>query len=91
MEDLYLLSRIFPLYQPQSDVHPPNLAVPGIEGGPDSPQTVASSKRPRERRDWMHTETSLLWELYETAYSLGKLTSKTTNNGKTLTRISIGN
>ena len=47
----------FPFYQPQSDVHPPNLAVSGIEGGPDSPQTVASSKRPRERRDWMDTET----------------------------------
>ena len=68
----------FPFYQPQSDVHPPNLAVPGIEGGPDSPQTVASSKRPRQRRDWTDTETFLLWELYETAYSLGKLTSKTT-------------
>ena len=81
----------FPFYQPQSDVHPPNLVVSGIEGGPDSPQTVASSKRPRERRDWMHTETSLLWELYETAYSLGKLASKTAHDGKTLTRISIGN
>ena len=56
----------------------PNLAVPGIEGGPNSPQTVASSKRPRQRRDWTDTETSLLWELYETAYSLGKLTSKAT-------------
>ena len=68
----------FPFYQPQSDVHPPNLAVTGIEGGPNSPQTVASSKRPRQRRDWTDTETSLLRELYETAYSLGKLTSKTT-------------
>jgi len=68
----------FPFYQPQSDVHSPNLAVPGIEGGPNSTQTVASSKRPRQRRDWTDTETSLLWELYETAYSLGKLTSKTT-------------
>lgn len=64
----------FPFYQPQSDVYPPNLAVPGIDGC----QTVASSKRPRQRRDWTDTETSLLWELYETAYSLGKLTSKTT-------------
>lgn len=74
----------FPFYQPQSDVHPPNLAVPGIKGRPNSPQTVASSKCPRQRRDWTDTEISLLWELNETAYSLGKLTSKTikANSGR---------
>ena len=47
-------------------------------------QTVASSKFPRQRRDWTDTETSLLWELCETAYSLGKLTGKKTraNSGR---------
>ena len=63
---------------------PPNLAVPCIECKSNLLQTVASSKHPRQRRDWTDTETSLLWELCETAYSLGKLTGKKTraNSGR---------
>ena len=63
---------------------PPNLAVPSIECKSNLLQTVASSKHPRQRRDWTDTETSLLWELCETAYSLGKLTGKKTraNSGR---------
>lgn len=63
---------------------PPNLAVPSIECRSNLLQTVASSKHPRQRRDWTDTETSLLWELCETAYSLGKLTGKQTraNSGR---------
>ena len=85
----------FPFYQPQSDVHPPNLAVPGIEGRPNSTQTVASSKRPRQRRDWTDTEplfceksTKLLipWESL-----LVKQRKPIQADGKTLRRVSIRN
>ena len=86
----------FPFYQPQNAVHPPNLAVPGIEGEPKSLQTVASSKRPIQRRDWTDTETPLFcgnstkllipWESL-----LVKQRKPIQADGKTLRRISIGN
>ena len=85
----------FPFYRPQSDVHPHNLAVPGIEGGPNSTQTVASSKRPRQRRVgriqkplFCGNSTKLLipWESL-----LVKQRKPIQADGKTLRRISVRN
>ena len=83
MDDLYLLHCNFPSTNLKV-MFSPNLAVPSIECKSNLLQTVASSKHPRQRRDWTDTETSLLWELCETAYSLGKLTGKKTraNSGR---------
>lgn len=69
-----------------------------MEGGPNSPKTVAPSKRPRQRRDWTYTETDLSsvgtlarkllipWESLQV-----KQRKQIKADGKTVRGISIGN
>ena len=69
-----------------------------MEGGPNSSQTVAPSKRPREKRDWTDTETDLSfrgsvatnllipWESLQV-----KQRKQIQADGKTVRGISIGN